>query len=250
VEGSYFLADGGDSYDPFLDKLYFTTADGWVQASVSSWTQTEIEATVPAQAVSGPLLVGINGAEVESGFDFYIPPAISLIVPDTQVVGGIVSIYGTDFGASQGDESKVEIGAIEASVNSWSDQLIEITVPTGVVQSDLVVTTAGGPSNGVQFTPKPEISLIHPWPGWLGGEVTITGTSFGATQGGSTLEFGGGVLAGPVDIISWGDTEIVATVPVTAQSGNVVVTVNAVPSDGYLLRIGLHPPEITGVDQL
>ena len=84
----------------------------------------------------------------------------------------------------------------------------------------------------------------------VGSRLTITGTSFGATQGSSTLEFGGGVLAGPVDIISWGDTEIVATVPATAQSGNVVVTVNDVPSEGYLLRIGLPPPEIVGLEQL
>lgn len=250
VEGSYFLADGSDTYDPFIDHLYFTASDGWVRATVSSWTQTEIEATVPAQAIRGPLMVSIDGAEVESGFDFYIPPAITSIVPDTQVVGGVVSIYGTDFGATQGPEDKVAIGDSEAAVTSWSDQVIDITVPAGVVQSELVVTTPGGPSNGVQFTPKPEITLIHPWPAWHGGEVTIIGTSFGATQGDSTLELGGGVLVGSTDITSWSDTEIDATVPATAQSGDVVVTVNSVASEGYYLRIGLPPPQITDLDQL
>jgi hypothetical protein len=250
VEGSYFLADGGDTYDPFTDKLFFTANDGWARASVSSWTQTEIEATVPAQAVRGPLMVEINGGEVESGFQFYIPPAITSIVPDVQVVGGAVTVYGSDFGASQGSEDTVEIGDIEAAVTNWSDQVIEITVPAGVVQSELVVTTPGGPSNGMQFTPKPNIILIHPWPAWHDGEVTITGTSFGAEQGDSTLELGGGVLVGGTDITSWSDTLIVATVPATAQSGDVVVTVNAVDSDGYYLRIGLPPPEITGMGQL
>ncbi len=250
VQGSYFIGDGGDSFDPFTDQLHFTTQSGWVRAVVSDWQQTAITAAVPAAAVIGPLMVSIDGAEQVSGFDFWLPPSIDSLDPDVQVVGGQVTITGYDFGDAPGEEGAIAIGTVEAAPIMWSYDEIVIVVPPGVAQAELTVTTAGGVSNGILFTPKPEITLIHPWPAWVGAEVTITGTSFGASQGSSTLEFGGGALASGPDVISWADTLITALVPLDAESGDVTVTVNAVASEGYNLRLGLPPPEIVDAGQL
>jgi Bacterial Ig domain/IPT/TIG domain len=58
--------------------------------------------------------------------------------------------------------------------------------------------------------------------------VTISGANFGATQGTSTVKFNG-TTATPT---SWSATSIVAPVPAGATTGNVVVTVGGVASNG------------------
>jgi len=58
--------------------------------------------------------------------------------------------------------------------------------------------------------------------------VTITGTNFGATQGTSTVKFNG-TTATPT---SWSATNIGVPVPSGATTGNVVVTVGGVASNG------------------
>ena len=59
--------------------------------------------------------------------------------------------------------------------------------------------------------------------------VTLTGTNFGATQGTSTLTFNGTVATvAPSD---WTATSIAATVPATATTGNIIVTVGGLASN-------------------
>jgi hypothetical protein len=65
----------------------------------------------------------------------------------------------------------------------------------------------------------PTISSISPNPGGIGQSVTIAGTNFG-TSGSVTFN---GVTASTTN---WISTAIIATVPVGASTGNVVVTVN------------------------
>lgn len=70
-----------------------------------------------------------------------------------------------------------------------------------------------------------------------GDVVVVTGTNFGATQGGSTLSFAdssGGRVAG--SIISWTDTRIEARVPATATTGELALRIR----DGYVDMCGRH----------
>jgi hypothetical protein len=64
--------------------------------------------------------------------------------------------------------------------------------------------------------------------------VNISGLSFGATQGSSTVSFNG-IQATTIN--SWSDTNVVAEVPFGASTGNVIVTVNGTPSSGALFTI-------------
>jgi len=221
----------------------------WCRAATSSATAATASIRSPTSCISRPRAAGC-GRWSATGSRFWLPPSIDSLDPDVQVVGGQVTITGYDFGDAPGEEGAIAIGTVEAAPIMWSYDEIVIVVPPGVAQAELTVTTAGGVSNGILFTPKPEITLIHPWPAWVGAEVTITGTSFGASQGSSTLEFGGGALASGPDVISWADTLITALVPLDAESGDVTVTVNAVASEGYNLRLGLPPPEIVDAGQL
>jgi hypothetical protein len=90
--------------------------------------------------------------------------------------------------------------------------------------------TLGGNYDSQVVTPlpfEPTISNISPSAGAVGASVTITGTNFGTTQGSSTLTFNDV----PATISSWGPDSITTQVPVGANTGQVVVTVNGVASN-------------------
>src|SRR6202035_1674410 len=84
----------------------------------------------------------------------------------------------------------------------------------------------------------PSISSVSPTSGLVGTAVTITGTNFGATQGSSTVTFNGTSVGTPS---SWSATSIAVVVPSSASSGNVVVTVGGVISNGAPFTVTLSP---------
>ena len=69
---------------------------------------------------------------------------------------------------------------------------------------------------------NPFIISLEPQSGSQGSQITITGTNFGETQGSGYVTFFDGVEA--PEIASWSNTEIVCTVPDSAQTGCVAVT--------------------------
>jgi len=94
-------------------------------------------------------------------------------------------------------------------------------------------TVNGANVTGVNFTANPvsvppSITSLNPASGSVGTSVTITGTNFGSTQGTSTVKFNG-TAATPT---SWTASSITAPVPTGAATGNVVVTVGGVASNG------------------
>lgn len=73
----------------------------------------------------------------------------------------------------------------------------------------------------------PSILFLTPNGGPPGTSVTLTGSNFSATQGGSNVTFNGA----PAAVTSWSDTQIIVTVPAGATTGPVVVTVSGVVSN-------------------
>jgi uncharacterized protein (TIGR03437 family) len=63
--------------------------------------------------------------------------------------------------------------------------------------------------------------------------VVIGGSGFGDSQGTSNVSFNGV----PAVTSAWSNTSISATVPVSAKSGAVVVSVNGVQSNGVDFKI-------------
>ncbi len=79
----------------------------------------------------------------------------------------------------------------------------------------------------------PTITSMAPSSGPVGIPVTLTGTSFGASQGSSTV-----VLNGTNAVAtSWSNTTIVAIVPTGASSGTFTVTVNGQPASSPAFTI-------------
>src|SRR5207247_1884430 len=90
--------------------------------------------------------------------------------------------------------------------------------------------------------PAANIASLTPTSGPSGTVVTITGTSFGATQGTSAVTFNG-TTATPT---SWSATSIVVPVPAGATTGNVVVTVGSLTSNGVSFAVTV-PPTVTSL---
>jgi IPT/TIG domain/Abnormal spindle-like microcephaly-assoc'd, ASPM-SPD-2-Hydin len=217
--------------------LSTVTFNGTV-AAPTSWTGSKIVAPVPPGAISGNVVVTVDGsASNGSSFTVLLPPNITSLSPNAGAVGTYVSIAGTNFGTAQGT-STITFNGTAATPTSWSDTFIFGPVPTGATTGNVMVTVGGQASNGFSFPVNPaSVPVITGIEGASGGEgtpVTITGTNFGATQGTSTVAFNG-TSSTPM---SWSTSSIVAPVPTGAATGNLVVTVNGFAGNGLSFTVG------------
>src|SRR5207245_4990931 len=137
----------------------------------------------------------------------------------------------------------VTFNGTTATAISWSATSIVVTVPAGATTGNVVATVGGVAGSGAIFTvtnPAPHITNLNPTSGLVGASVTIAGANFGAAQGTSTVKFNG-TVAVPT---SWSATSIVAPVPAGATTGNVVVTVGGVASNGVSFTVTAAGPSI------
>lgn len=208
-------------------------------ATPTSWSNTQIVAPVPSGATTGPIVVTV-GTMTSNGVNFTVgtPPTIYYTSPITGPVGTSVTIVGTYFGSSQGS-STIAFNGTPATPTSWSSTQIIAPVPAGATTGPIAMTVGGVASNNANFTvgTPPTISYTNPIDGPTGTSVTIVGNYFGATQGSSTITFGG-ISATPT---SWSNTQIVAPVPSGAATGPVVVTVGGSPSNQVNFIVGTPP---------
>jgi RHS repeat-associated protein len=218
IEGSSFGSTQGTS----------TVTFNGATASITSWSNNQIVATVPTNAPSGtgPVTVTVNSISGPSDVPFtVINPQISTLSPPAAQPGATVVLSGIGFGASQAS-STVLFNGVSAGVSAWSDTSITASVPLNVTTGPVTVVEDGVTSNSVQFSVLEPLSItgISTNLGAPGDTITITGTGFGPTQSDSTIDFFGTIAA----IQSWTDTQIVATVPSGSSSGPVDATVGSV----------------------
>jgi len=196
-----------------------------VTATPTSWSATSIVAPVPSGATTGSVVVTVSGVSTTGTHTFTVvpPPTISGLSPSSGIAGTPVTITGTNFGSTQGT-STVTFNGATAAASSWSNTSIAVTVPSGSITGNVVVTVSGVSTSGTHtFTVQasPTISGMSPSAGGVGTAVTITGTNLGTT---GTVAFNGT----PATVWSWSPTLIVAPVPIGASSGSVVVTASGV----------------------
>lgn len=124
-------------------------------------------------------------------------PSISALAPPSGLPGSAVTISGANFGATQGS-SVVTFGGTTATVTSWSNTAIAVTVPqlaAGAV--NVVVRGAAGNSNAAAFTvtaptPPPttppssgfscriNYAITNQWDTGFQTAITVTNTSAAA----------------------------------------------------------------------
>jgi regulation of enolase protein 1 (concanavalin A-like superfamily) len=196
--------------------------------TISSWSDTLINITIPSGAVSGPLAV-IEAPNANASNPVYftiaseITPVISALAPPSNALGGSVALIGSGFGTSQGS-STVQFNGVAAAATSWTANSVTVTVPQTATSGPVTLTLGsdGATSNGVQFTVVSEnfsISGISPTTGQPGTVVTISGTGFGTGQTTGNITFNGITAS----VVTWTDTAIMAAVPAGATSGPVAV---------------------------
>jgi hypothetical protein len=172
-------------------------------------------------------------------------PSIASLSPVSGAVGTAVTIAGSNFGSTKGT-SAVTFNGTPATPTTWSATSIVVPVPAGATTGNVIVTVGGVASNARTFTVSstaPSITSLSPVSGAVGTVVTIAGSNFGSTKGTSAVTFNGT----PATPTTWSATNIVVPVPAGATTGNVIVTVGGVASNGQTFTVPSTAPSITSL---
>lgn len=219
--------------------------------SVVSWSDTQVVATIPANAPVGAVTLEIAGNGLSTGtgnknFSVAGPPQIQGISFDPRGAGAYDCVSGSGFGSTQGN-STVAVNGAAVPANTWSDGQVCFTIPSATVPGTTTaqVTTAAGPSNIFSFAVviPPAITSISPSAGVPGLRVTINGSNFGDPQGQLRFLQGGSLL--PMNILSWNDMQITAVIPgsgVTPGSSTVQIIANNSYANGQFTLLNPSGP--------
>ena len=151
-------------------------------------------------------------------------PSISSINPTSGTTGTLVTVSGVNFGTDL-STTDVFFNGSEAVVNTVTSTEITATVPSGASTGAVSITISGTTATGPIFTfddTTPNINSINPTSGPKATVVTITGVNFGSDISTTQVRFNG--VSGTVVTVS--ETEITATVPAGAYTGNVTVIID------------------------
>ena len=212
-------------------------------------TQSKTILRTPARSTWKPLMALV--ASLTMVFSFAVPaqaavPVITSFTPAIGTTDTVVTLTGTGYSEAPVTISfgTVAVAAGNIVVNSATE--IEVKVPAGSGQVDIIVTTAGGSvTSATKFTYQPTITALSATTGPLGGtnSVVITGTTF---VGVTAVTFGG-TNATSYTVNS--ATQITAVAPARAAGAvNVVVTATggtATRTSGYTYVSS--PPTITSI---
>jgi YD repeat-containing protein len=101
-------------------------------------------------------------------------PSISSISPNPMGIGQSVTISGTNFGSS----GSVTFSGVSASTTSWTSTSIIATVPVGIANGNVIVTTGGNSSNSFPFTlNNGPVNYIYDDLGRLVGVIDVYGNA-------------------------------------------------------------------------
>ena len=259
-EVTVFGVDFGALSDA-ADKVLFFPAE---EAQIVQWTDGAIKVIVPATAVDGDLFVSRDeqGVAFDSNKMFFNviepgqqtqPPILMILSPTQGPVGTIVTIFGSNFGATLGIGDSVSIGPYDMPVVSWSDTSIDAEIPQYALSGNIVVTQNGLVSNGLPFLvgnflpgDPPFIDTVSPTAGVRGTEILINGGNFGARLPNSVVFLGGL----PMNILTWTETQIRVLVPMSAMNADIRVYQWGVLSNAVPFAVKPSPPNIYGLEQL
>ncbi len=219
----------------------------WVQFNsqyASSFTvdsDTEIHATVPDGATTGPISVTTVSGTGSSSSSFTVPtPTISSFTPTSGPAGTSVDIRGTNFTGA----TFVTFNGVLATFTVDSDSEIHATVPSGGRSGPIsVATPAGSAWSSSSFAVDggaPWITSFTPMSGPVGTRVDILGTNL---TGATSVTFGSKAATFAVD----SGSELHATVPSGAINSyiTVVTPVGSSTAGALFLVTAIPAPTIT-----
>jgi hypothetical protein len=160
-------------------------------------------------------------------------PILSSLNPNTGPQQTHVNITGLNLAGTF-----ITFDGIPAALLYQTNTNIIAVAPNHAAGPVPVVATSGTLHSGAltftYTTPAlPVIASLNPNSGPVGTVVIIAGSNFGDNQNASTVTFNGVAAS----VISWSATSIQVTVPATATTGPVLVTVLGVASNGVTFTV-------------
>ena len=171
-------------------------------------------------SVFGELASGLATPQINPGTETTSGP---ITVTITATPGATIS-YTTDGSIPPGSSTSQ---TYSVPFNLTATSLVNaVAIQPGFMNSAIATATytLGGPA----------ITSLSTTSGPTGTPVTITGTNLGSSQGTSTVTFNGTAAT----VTTWSATSIATSVPAGATTGNVVVTVGGVASNGVNFTVG------------
>ncbi|MGC4098573.1 MAG: IPT/TIG domain-containing protein [Nitrospira sp.] len=221
---------------------------GGVVVRPHRWKDDKIELEIPANAVSGDVVVRLASSDpLRDGsccapVEYVVSNAIPLkLIPSIRVdpisgpVGTKVVLFGQGFGdAKELLDDAVLIGGRPATIAQWKDDVIVFHVPLDAKSGPLVLKQQGQERVLAQFTVHvPQVMSLTPASAPIGTLLRINGEHFGFySESGTTpynfMDFNTGEnrveIGGiPAVIYRWNDDRIDVWVPFSAKTGKVVI---------------------------
>ena len=242
-----------------------TVTFGGTEASrVYEWSDTEIEARPPTSLTVGAHAVVVTvGGVGSNGVDYTrlpqltaycLSPSQTIAEPSGTFQMGVYRIgpttdavtvtltysgtatHGADYTApatltiAAGDRrEEATLEVVDDSLAEGDERINYVVSAEGYIGNNCGITLED--DNDTGSATSPTISGLNPATGAVGTSVEITGLNFGAIRGTSTVSFNQTAVAA---YTSWSASSIVVEVPTGATTGNVVVTVGGVASNGVL----------------
>ncbi len=242
----------------FTGASVVTFTDG-VTASFTVNSDTQITATVPSGATTGPISVTTGGGTATSSGDFTVtvasPPTISGFSPIQGPVGTSVTITGTSF---TGASVVTFTDTVSASFTVNSDTQITATVPSGATTGPISVTTGGGAATSADsftVTPSSGGTITEVQKAFAAAGSTSVSATFGSTPTPGTVLVAVAVNCSSTSVTfgtptgwSVGRSEPGAAVFYRVGGASEARTITVSPSDGqpYTLRLWIF--ELGGAD--
>lgn len=182
-------------------------------AQFSAVADSQILATVPDGATSGPISVTTRNGSVVSSNRFIVAPVIASFTPTNGVPGTVVRIRGTNLA----DVTVVRFKEASAVFEIVSTNELSAVVPTNAISGWInVISRAGIVAADTVFGVLPQVNRFEPSSGLAGTQVTIFGAGFSDV---TAVRFGN--VNATFQVIS--SSEIRATVPQGAATGPITV---------------------------
>ena len=126
---------------------------GSTLATIISWSDTQIVATVASNSTSGNAQV-LQSGTWSTAVPFNVSTAtISSVTPTGGLPGTLITIAGSGFGAAHGT-GQIWLGTMPGVVQTWSDTQVVALVASGAATGNALVLQGGVMSNSVSFARK------------------------------------------------------------------------------------------------
>ena len=208
-------------------------------ANISVTGSTQITASVPPTALSGPLSVTTASGTGTSASSFTVvrAPTITSVSPPRGPIGSTVTLTGGHLGTATAVDFN---GTLVSGITVLSATSVRVVVPSGAQTGRIHASNEVGPATSpTDFVLTPQLVSTSPGRGLPDSMVTLTGTSFSAP---ATVRFGA-VVASFVQVD--GGTQITTQVPSGALTGKISVTTPTGTTTSTTNFVVIRPPTLS-----